>query len=403
MKRSLLVVMTILLFAICLFANGAPAQAGCMPDIKANGSDAPIAISQGDPLNVSIQFDPGTEAGKQGDWWVAAYTPSGFYYLSLSALSWVKSSGELPPIFGGPLFALPQIPLGSVPGLPTAAGKYYFFFAVDTKKNNVIDFNKLCMDLVEVRVTAPSTDSEAPTVPTGLTATVISKNQINLSWNSSTDDTGVEGYNIYRNGVLLDTKLATVSTATVVMETQGIEDYTATISDVPIVAAVVTYSDTGLTPSTSYCYKVSAYDAAANESPRSAQICATTFDASGGCGSGLPLVISDLQLPATAASGSMVTGSVAFSGDYDAIGTPVVGLYFPYGMGGAMTYITAPGPTKDGCRINFYGRISDLSYYVGTTVNVHARVLDWDLPYTTTRWFEQAVSNETSTPVQITP
>ena len=403
MKRSLLVLSTILLFAVCLIANGA-AEAACKPNIKANGSNGPVTITQGDPLNVSIQFNPGTEAGKQGDWWVTAYTPSGFYYLSLAALSWVKSTGGLPPIFGGPLFVLPEIPLGSIPGLPTAAGKYFFFFAVDTQKNGVIDFNKLCMDLVEVRVTAPSTDSEAPTVPTGLAATVVSKNQINLSWNSSTDNLAVVGYNIYRNGTLLDTKLATVSTATVVEEAQGMEEFAPTISDVPlVVAATVTYSDTGLTPSTNYCYKVSAYDAAANESARSAQVCATTFDASGGCGSGLPLVISDLQLPATAASGSMVTGSVAFSGDYSAIGTPVVGLYFPYGMGGAMTYITAPGPTLDGCRINFYGRISPLSVYVGTTVNVQAKVLDWDLPYTTYRWFDQGVSNETSTPVQITP
>jgi len=35
--------------------------------------------------------------------------------------------------------------------------------------------------------------------------------------------------------------------------------------------------DAGLSPSTQYCYSVSAFDAAQNESPKSAQACATTM------------------------------------------------------------------------------------------------------------------------------
>src|SRR5271166_5664032 len=46
----------------------------------------------------------------------------------------------------------------------------------------------------------PVTGANAPSVPTGLTATAISSSQINISWTSSTDNEVVRGYTIYRGG-----------------------------------------------------------------------------------------------------------------------------------------------------------------------------------------------------------
>jgi chitodextrinase len=89
-------------------------------------------------------------------------------------------------------------------------------------------------------------DTEAPTVPANLTATAISSSQINLTWNASTDNVGVIGYNIYRNGTQLTT------------------------------TANTSYSDTGLSPSTTYAYAVSAYDAAGDESGQSISVSAIT-------------------------------------------------------------------------------------------------------------------------------
>ena len=91
-----------------------------------------------------------------------------------------------------------------------------------------------------------STDTTAPSVPTNLSATAISSSQINLSWSASTDDVGVVGYKIYRNGTQITTTTNT------------------------------NYSDTGLTPSTIYSYTVSAYDAAGNNSAQSTAVSATT-------------------------------------------------------------------------------------------------------------------------------
>ena len=62
-------------------------------------------------------------------------------------------------------------------------------------------------DTVLVNVSAVSlttwTDTTPPSVPSGLSASDVSSSQINLSWNASTDDVGVAGYNIYRGGTIL--------------------------------------------------------------------------------------------------------------------------------------------------------------------------------------------------------
>jgi len=89
-------------------------------------------------------------------------------------------------------------------------------------------------------------DTTAPSAPTGLTATAASSSQINLSWIASTDNVGVTGYDVYRNGTFLKNVTGTSTT------------------------------DIGLTPSTTYSYYVKAKDAANNESAASATASATT-------------------------------------------------------------------------------------------------------------------------------
>ncbi|MBI4134500.1 MAG: fibronectin type III domain-containing protein, partial [Candidatus Sungbacteria bacterium] len=107
---------------------------------------------------------------------------------------------------------------------------------------------------VTVNMNNPSycatTDTTPPTVPTNLTATVISSSEIDLSWTASTDNVGVTKYKIFRDGV----KIATEPTAT-------------------------THKNTGLTPNTTYRYTVSARDAAGNESAKTAAVTGKTMTA----------------------------------------------------------------------------------------------------------------------------
>jgi chitodextrinase len=95
--------------------------------------------------------------------------------------------------------------------------------------------------------TGGSVDITPPTVPTNLTTTPVSPTQINLGWTASTDDVGVTGYRIFRNG----TQITTVTTNS--------------------------YSNTGLAAATTYTYAVAAYDGAGNVSAQSSPpVSATT-------------------------------------------------------------------------------------------------------------------------------
>ena len=83
------------------------------------------------------------------------------------------------------------------------------------------------------------TDTKPPSVPTGLKADTVTATSAALSWTASTDDFGVAGYRIFRDG----TQVGQVSTTA--------------------------FTDTGLTSGTSYSYTVKAYDAAGNVSDAS--------------------------------------------------------------------------------------------------------------------------------------
>ena len=94
----------------------------------------------------------------------------------------------------------------------------------------------------------PYPDKTAPSVPRDLTGTAISSSSVQLNWATSSDNVGVMGYRIYRNGSVVGTSTETY------------------------------YCDKGLSSGTTYDYSVSAYDAAGNESSRSITVNITTID-----------------------------------------------------------------------------------------------------------------------------
>ena len=63
-----------------------------------------------------------------------------------------------------------------------------------------VDESTLMIDPDSGQARQGTPDTEPPTVPGGLIATVISSSQINLSWAASSDNVGVVGYRVYRNG-----------------------------------------------------------------------------------------------------------------------------------------------------------------------------------------------------------
>ena len=89
-------------------------------------------------------------------------------------------------------------------------------------------------------------DTEPPTNPTNLRVTGATSSSISLAWNASTDNIGVVGYRIYRNGTQVGT------------------------------ASGTTYNDTGLAGNTTYTYQVDAYDGKPNYSGKSNTVTGTT-------------------------------------------------------------------------------------------------------------------------------
>jgi chitodextrinase len=92
-------------------------------------------------------------------------------------------------------------------------------------------------------------DTQPPSTPAGLAAAVKGATQVDLTWNPATDDTGVAGYTVYRDG-------------SPIAATSG--------------PNATTYSDTGTAASTTYSYTVDAFDSAGNHSAPSAPVTATT-------------------------------------------------------------------------------------------------------------------------------
>jgi bacillolysin len=103
--------------------------------------------------------------------------------------------------------------------------------------------------------TIAAPDTQAPSVPTGLASSNVASTSFDVSWNASSDNVGVTGYNVFLDG-------------------SNIGSVTGTSASI-----------TGLNPNTSYSVRVSAYDAASNESSQSSALNVTTDVASISCSS----------------------------------------------------------------------------------------------------------------------
>ncbi|SCK07110.1 CARDB protein [Streptomyces sp. LamerLS-316] len=69
--------------------------------------------------------------------------------------------------------------------------------------------------LSELEIYGPATgDTQAPTAPSGLAFTEPSTGQVKLTWQASSDDTGVTGYDVYANNALLTGVAGDVTTFT---------------------------------------------------------------------------------------------------------------------------------------------------------------------------------------------
>jgi uncharacterized protein YkwD/chitodextrinase len=102
---------------------------------------------------------------------------------------------------------------------------------------------------VTVSVTAaPTSDITPPSVPTLTSAVGKSAAEIDLAWMASTDNVGVAGYQVLRNGAVVGS----------------------------VAPGVLSFADTSVAPATTYTYAIRAFDAAGNYSAAGNSMQATT-------------------------------------------------------------------------------------------------------------------------------
>ncbi|QWG50871.1 chitin-binding protein [Bacillus mycoides] len=127
--------------------------------------------------------------------------------------------------------------------VPTDRSGYHVILAVWDVADTVNAFYNV-IDVNLINDVKP--DTEAPSIPNGLQAQKVTANSIELTWNTSTDNVGVKGYQVLRNGEMIDTVLGTH------------------------------FINKQLKPSTEYTYTVKAIDAAGNVSKESTALTVKT-------------------------------------------------------------------------------------------------------------------------------
>ena len=152
-------------------------------------------------------------------------------------------------------------------------------------------------DIGAFEVIVSSGDIQPPTTPTGLTAPSVTANTVTLKWNPSSDNVGVTGYTVYRNGSAVGSTGAATST---------------------------TFSDITAAPSTVYSYAVDAFDGSGNHSARSAPQSVTTPAPSG---------IQAVQSGATSTATRVTQTTISLTAAVNA-GDLLVGWFGQYDAGG---------------------------------------------------------------------
>ncbi|WTL15442.1 discoidin domain-containing protein [Kribbella sp. NBC_01505] len=149
-------------------------------------------------------------------------------------------------------------------------------------------------------------DTTAPSVPGGLRSTGTTSSSASLAWNAATDNVGVTGYVVSRNGEPVATVTGT------------------------------THTDSGLSASTSYSYVVRAKDAAGNQSGPSTAITVAT---PGGGGGSTVDVSTAAQLQTALANAQSGQTIRLAAGQYH-------GAFFTQRAGTASAPITLTGPAS---------------------------------------------------------
>jgi hypothetical protein len=204
-------------------------------------------------------------------------------------------------------------------------------------------------------------DTQPPSVPASVHTTSVASTSVSLAWSPSTDDVGVTGYTVYRNGA----SLGTVSTTS--------------------------FTDNTVSAGTTYTYTVDAFDAAGNHSAPSQPLQVTTPTSSptyvqGAADSpGSRLTSTTLTLAQPVAAGDLLVGWFA---QYDSTGQ----VHVSDGVNGAWTRASSETFTNGGGDIALYYVQNTKAAPSGLTITISSSVATY-LPSAVSEYSGIATSN----------
>jgi len=161
----------------------------------------------------------------------------GIVYYKHTSLTNISFAGGL----GQPFISWPGVRVNNVATAKNPVDATTGLVALATDDTNFRYYHAR----LDLSVPAPA-DTAAPSVPAGVQAVASAPDRVDAAWQASTDNVGVTGYRVLRDGVVVTTVAGTAHT------------------------------DVGLSAGATYAYTVEAIDAAGNRSASSAPVSVTT-------------------------------------------------------------------------------------------------------------------------------
>jgi hypothetical protein len=182
-------------------------------------------------------------------------SPAGFSVHPVADTAWAERAVTYAtaPSFGAAVATSGPLPAGwtsvDVSSLVSGSGPVSLALTTTTKLVISIDSREAVSTSprLEVSTSLPD-DTEPPTVPGGLTAVATGATRVQIGWNASTDDVGVAGYDVFRDGQLVGS----------------------------VAGGILAFTDTGVDSGETYAYGVEAFDAAGRRSARAGPVSVTT-------------------------------------------------------------------------------------------------------------------------------
>ncbi len=148
--RKIFVLASLAVLVVLSLGGICATNAAVIPDIKINGEDGIVPITEGEPISLTVTFEPSELLLGSGEGYLICLGPQGFKRYNIASATWVN--GLAPTYQGRRFWKIPhEVPLY---GLSITPGVYMFFVGVDRTLDGHITQKYLTYDTVALVVSS---------------------------------------------------------------------------------------------------------------------------------------------------------------------------------------------------------------------------------------------------------